>query len=74
MKTLQEYFANRKSNIQSVTRYTGNQGIVGWYEGYDWKEVIYFRVMIEDDTGAPIYIAIGSKDGWNNCQVLNAGY
>ena len=34
-----------------------------------------FKVMVEDDfADVPRYIAIGSKDNWNECTVLNEGY
>ncbi len=75
MKTLQDYYAGKKRKILSVIRYIGNEKPRGGkYEGYEPEEVIYFRVVIEDDTGAPFYVAIGSKDGWNECQVLSEGY
>lgn len=43
------------------------------YEGYEPDEVVLFVVTVENN-GPKRYITIGSKDGWNNCSVLNEGY
>lgn len=43
------------------------------YDGYEDGEVVCFDVAIENDE-AKRRIAVGSKDGWYHCTVLNEGY
>lgn len=43
------------------------------YDGYDSKELVFFEVLVENSE-MKRYIVVGSKDNWNNCDVLNEGY
>lgn len=43
------------------------------YEGYAKNEIVFYEVTAED-VEAKRYIAVGSKDEWKTCVVLNEGY
>lgn len=47
--------------------------IVRNYDGYEDGEVLYFEVT-EKGSEVKRYIAVGSKDHWMNCEILNEGY
>lgn len=47
--------------------------IVRSYDGYEDGEVLYFEVT-EKGSEVKRYIAVGSKDHWMNCEILNEGY
>ena len=43
------------------------------YEGYEADEVALFEVSVENSENKR-YIAVGSKDNWKSCSILNEGY
>ena len=70
---LEDYYISINRKLLSYVRATTACSFIREYEGYEANEVVVFEVSVENSENTR-YIAIGSKDGWNNCNVLNEGY
>lgn len=69
----EKYYTSINRNMLKFTQADPNSSFMREYEGYEADEVVLFEVIIEN-IEAKRYITIGSKDGWNNCSILNEGY
>ena len=70
---LEDYYISINCKLLSYVRATPSCSFIREYEGYEANEVVVFEVSV-DNSENKRYIAIGSKDGWNNCIILNEGY
>lgn len=70
---LEDYYLSINRKLLSYVRATPACSFIREYEGYKSNEVVVFEVSVENSENKR-YIAIGSKDGWNNCIILNEGY
>lgn len=70
---LEDYYISINCKLLSCVRATRACSFIREYEGYETNEVVVFEVSVENSENKR-YIAIGSKDGWNNCIILNEGY
>lgn len=70
---LEDYYISINRKLLSYVRATPACSFVREYEGYETNEVVVFEVSVENSENKR-YIAIGSKDDWNNCIILNEGY
>lgn len=70
---LEDYYISINCKLLSYVRATPSCSFIREYEGYEANEVVVFEVSVENSENKR-YIAIGSKDGWNNCIILNEGY
>ncbi len=70
----EEYYTSMNRKMLGFTQADPASPFYGQeYEGYGPDEVALFEVTVENSE-AKRYIAIGSKDGWIHCSVLNEGY
>lgn len=69
----EEYYTSMNRKMLSFTQADPALSYHQEYEGYEPDEVVLFEVIVENSE-AKRYITIGSKDGWNNCSILNEGY
>ena len=75
MDAAEKYYDKIHRKIISVKRvYEDRYSETEKEYGYSKEEVIFLQVEVEGSEGIPRFIAIGSKDGWQNCVVLNEGY
>lgn len=71
---VEEYYVSLSYEATSITPdYEETRRQSSDYDGYSADEIFVFKVSIKDDE-IPRYITIGSKDGWQECTVLNEGY
>lgn len=71
--TAEKYYTSINRKMLKFTQADPNSSFMQEYEGFEADEVVLFEVIIENNE-AKRYITIGSKDGWNNCSILNEGY
>ena len=71
--TIENYYAKTNHQVIRYELLRHDAPIVRSYDGYNETEVIYFEV-IERGNEIKRYIAVGSKDQWMECVVLNEGY
>lgn len=69
----EKHYTSINRKMFKFTQADPNSSFMQEYEGYEADEVVLFEVIIENSE-AKRYITIGSKDGWNNCSILNEGY
>lgn len=69
----EKYYTSIYRNMLSFTQADPASSFIQEYEGYGADEVVLFEVSVENSENKR-YITIGSKDGWNNCSILNEGY
>ncbi|MDE6434612.1 MAG: hypothetical protein K2L07_10345 [Lachnospiraceae bacterium] len=69
----EEYYTSINRKMLDFTRADPVSSFNREYEGYGHDEVVLFEVSVENSENKR-YIAIGSKDGWNSCNILNEGY
>ena len=69
----EEYYISINRKMLSFTQADPESPFMREYEGYGADEVVLFVVSVENSENKR-YITIGSKDGWNNCSILNEGY
>lgn len=69
----EEYYISINRKMVDFTRADPDSSFNREYEGYGHDEVVLFEVSVENSENKR-YIAIGSKDGWNSCNILNEGY
>lgn len=69
----EEYYISINRKVISFTQADLGSPFMQEYEGYEMNEVVLFVVSVENSENKR-YITIGSKDGWNNCSILNEGY
>lgn len=69
----EEYYTSMNRKMLSFTQADPALSYNPEYEGYEPDEVVLFEVIVENSE-AKRYIIIGSKDGWNNCSILDEGY
>lgn len=69
----EKYYTSINCNMLSFTQADSASSFMQEYEGYEADEVVLFVVSVENSENKR-YITIGSKDGWNNCSILNEGY
>lgn len=69
----EEYYVSINRKMLDFTQADPTSSFNREYEGYEPDEVVLFEVSVENSENKR-YITIGSKDGWNNCSVLNEGY
>ncbi len=69
----EEYYVSINRKMLDFTRADPVSSFNREYEGYEHDEVVLFEVSVENSENKR-YIAIGSKDGWNSCNILNEGY
>lgn len=69
----EKYYTSMNRKMLKFTQADPNSSFMREYKGYEADEVVLFEVIIEN-IEAKRYITIGSKDGWNNCHILNEGY
>lgn len=70
---MEEYYSSINKKIIDYVQVDSSSSFMQEYEGYAPDEVVLFEVLV-DNSENKRYITIGSKDGWNNCSVLNEGY
>lgn len=70
---VEEYYSSIHRKIVGYGQADSASPFMQEYEGYGPDEVVLFEVLVENSE-AKRYIAIGSKDSWDNCSVLNEGY
>ena len=69
----EEYYTSINRKMLDFTRADPVSSFNQEYEGYEHDEVVLFEVSVENSENKR-YIAIGSKDDWNSCNILNEGY
>lgn len=69
----EKHYTSINRTMLKFTQADPNSSFMQEYEGYEADEVVLFEVILEN-IEAKRYITIGSKDGWNNCSILNEGY
>lgn len=69
----EEHYTSMNRKMLSFTQADPALSYNPEYEGYEPDEVVLFEVIVENSE-AKRYIIIGSKDGWNNCSILDEGY
>ncbi len=69
----EEYYISINRKMISFAQADPSSPFIREYEGYGEDEVVLFVVSVENSENNR-YITIGSKDGWNNCSILNEGY
>lgn len=69
----EKYYTSINRKMLKFTQADPNSSFMREYEGYEADEAVLFEVILEN-VEAKRYITIGSKDGWNNCSILNEGY
>lgn len=69
----EKHYTSINRKMLKFTQADPNSSFMQEYEGYEADEVVLFEVILEN-IEAKRYITIGSKDGWNNCSILNEGY
>lgn len=72
-KVIYDYYSSKNYEVVSINRLKDNSSIVREYDGYNQDEIVYFEIK-EKNSEANRYIAVGSKDNWFNCDILNEGY
>lgn len=70
---MKEYYTSINRRLLSYEQVASIASFGQEYEGYEAGEVVLFEVSVENSESKR-YIAIGSKDGWNDCSILNEGY
>lgn len=69
----EEYYTSLNYKMLDLTPADPESSFHQEYEGYLPDEVVLFEVYVENIENKR-YITIGSKDNWNNCEILNEGY
>lgn len=72
-EVIKKYYASINRTIISYVQADPTSPFLMYYEGYNADEVVLFEVTVENSEINRM-ITIGSKDGWNNCNILNEGY
>lgn len=70
---MENYYTSINRRLLSYAQVDSASSFIQEYDGYAADEVVLFEVSVENSEGKR-YIAVGSKDGWNNCSILNEGY
>lgn len=72
-ETVESYYSSINQTLISMKQVYENVTFGMDYDGYEPGELVFFEVLVKNNE-AKRYIAIGSKDNWKNCNVLNEGY
>ncbi|MCD7708528.1 MAG: hypothetical protein LUI02_01485 [Clostridiales bacterium] len=70
---IDDYYSSLGKTVTNCTQADPESPFMQSYEGYEPDEVVMFEVYTEGDDNKR-HITIGSKDGWQNCKILNEGY
>ncbi len=72
-RAIEDYYASTVFKVISYSQSDRRGFYYREYEGYEEREVVIFDVTVEGSETTRS-IAVGSKDNWKHCSILNEGY